>query len=152
MAIRVFLCTWTEQLSGGLVYIANPIDDYLANISLSADIEGPTYYGKRALTNRPDKAFCIKVMRGNLLATEWDVLAALPGVRMVPPGAFDKLTSSLNNPARNKIYTVLDALGVPRSVFDSAATIGGFFRNLLIDLNNSETGFGPWELAAAEWA
>lgn len=151
MAIRVFLCTWTEEQSGGLVYIHNPIDDYLANISLSAPVEGPNYYGKIALNRRPDKAFCIKVMRGSLTQGEWGTLAALPGVRAVPPGSFDKATSNINNPTKNKIYAVLDALGVSRSVFDSSATVGGFLRNLLLDLNNAEQGFGSWELDAAEW-
>lgn len=32
MAIRVFINQWTEQEDGGLLYIKDPIDDYLANI------------------------------------------------------------------------------------------------------------------------
>lgn len=152
MAIRVFLNQWTEQASGGLLYIKDPIDDYLADVSLSAPVESVNFHAKIALSKRPDRVYLVKVMRGNLTAAEWTSLAALPGVVMLPPGRFDDPISSFNNPTKNKIYTALDGLGIPRTTLDSAASIGGFLRNVLTELDGSDSGFGAWELNAAEWA
>lgn len=152
MSIRVFLMPWSETVVSGGIDISNPISDYLANVSLSAPVVSIDFYARRSLNTRPDKAYLVKVMRGNVQAAEWDALDALPGVQMLPPGAFDKTVASLNNPTRNRIYTALDGMGVPRSTLDSAATIGGFLRNVLAELDPANVGFGAWELEAAEWA
>lgn len=152
MAIRIFINQWTEQQDGGLLYIKDPIDDYLNNVSLSAPVESANYYARLSLNKKPDRAYLIKAMRGNLTEAEWTTLDNLPGVIMVPPGRFDDPISTVKNPVKTKIYTALDGMGIPRTVFDSAATIGGFFRNLLTELGGSSTGFGSWELLPAEWA
>lgn len=154
MAIRVFLNQWTEvPLGDGRVYIKDPIDEYLTNVSLSDPLTFmQNFHGSFGLTNRPDRVYLLKVIQGNLTDAEWATLAALPGVRAVPPGAFDKTISSINNPTKNKIYAVLDSLGIPRSVFDSAPTVGSFLRNVLTELNGGAVSFGPLELASAEWA
>lgn len=152
MAIRVFLCQWTEQQTADGLDIDNPIDAYLRDRTLSAQVVGANYYARIALTKRPDKLYMLKAMRGDLTAAEWATLAGLPGVRMVPPGSFDKLTSSFNNPTRNQINTSLDALGVPRTAFTSAATVGGFLRNVLAELDSDNVSFGAWEKLPGEWA
>ena len=155
MAIRVFINVWSEQQDGSTLYIKDPIAEYLNNVSLSDP--GAVFVHKHSRIsagngNRPDKAFCVTVGRGNLTAGEWATLAALPGVRMVPPGSFNKTISSLNNPTKNKIYTALDALAIPRTTLDSAATVGGFLRNVLEFLGGDDRDFGPWESLTAEWA
>lgn len=152
MAIRVFINQWTEQESGGLVHISDPIDAYLANVSLSADVESVNYYARISLNKRPDRLYLIKAMRGNLTAAEWAALDDLPGVLMVPPGKFDDPISSIKNAVKTKIYAALDSMGIPRTTFDSAATIGGFLRNMLAELGGADTSFGAYELDAAEWA
>lgn len=152
MAIRVFACLWTEQQQGSTLYITNPIDDHLTDVSLSAPVVGQNYYARLSQAKRPDKLFMLKVMRGNLQPAEWDTLAALPNTQMVPAGAFDRTINSVPASIRNRVYQMLDALGVPRTVWTSAATVGGFLRNLLIELNSEQSGFGQWELDAAEWA
>lgn len=152
MAIRVFFNRWAEEASGGLLYIKDPIDEYLANVSLSAPVESINFHARIALNKRPDRVYLVKAMRGNLTTAEWDSLAAVPGVLMVPPGRFDDPVSSLKNPVKTKIYAALDNLGIPRSTFDSAASIGGFLRNVLLELNGADSGFGAWESDPAEWA
>lgn len=152
MAIRVFINQWAEQLAGELLYIKDPIDEHLMNASLSAPVESANFYAKPSLSKRPDRLYLIKVMRGNLAEAEWTALDNLPGVIMVPPGRFDDPTSTIKNPAKAKIYSSLDSMGIPRTTLDSAATIGGFLRNLLTELSGNDTGFGAWELEAAEWA
>ena len=153
MAIRVFINQWTEQdVGNGSLHIKDPIDDYLNSTSLSAPVVSMNYFAPIALNNRPQRVYLIKVMRGNLATTEWDTLDALPGVIMVPPGRFDDPISTVKTPVRNNIYAALDSLAIPRTTFDSAATIGEFLRNLLTDLGADATGFGEWELEAAEWA
>lgn len=152
MAIRVFINQWTEQASGGLLYIKDPIDDYLADVSLSAPVVSVNFHAKIALSKRPDRVYLVKAMRGNLTDAEWTTLGGIPGVIAVPPGRFDDPVSSFNNPTKNKIYTALDSMGIPRSTFDSASSIGGFLRNLLTELGGADSGFGTWELNAAEWA
>ena len=151
MAIRVFINQWTEQQDGDLLYIKDPIDDYLNDVSLSAPVVSQNHFARIALNRRPDRLYLIKVMRGNLADAEWATLGNLQGVRMVPPGKFDDPISSIRNPVKNQIYTALDSMGIPRTTFDSAATIGGFLRNLLTELGGDATGFGAWELDAAEW-
>jgi len=152
MAIRVFVNRWTEQEDGGILYIKDPIDDYLADISLSEPVVGINYYARISLNKRPDRVYLIKVMRGNLTETEWTELGNLTGVRAIPPFRFDKLTSTINTSTKNKIYQALDALGIPRTTFDSAATMGGFLRNMLTELGGDSTGYGSYELEPAEWA
>lgn len=152
MAIRVFLCPWSEQQTAEGLEIDNPIDAYLRDKPLSAPAIGINYYARLSQAHRPDKLYMLKAMRGNITAAEWTTLDDLPGVRMVPPGAFNKATSSIGNSVRNQIYQAMDALGVPRSVYDSAATLGGFLRNLLNELDPGVVSFGPWELEPNEWA
>lgn len=152
MAIRVFVNKWIEESSGGLIYIKDPIDDYLADISLSAPVESANYYARIALNKRPDRMYLIKIMRGNLAQAEWDSLGELTGVRAVPAFRFDKLTSTINTSTKNKIYQVLDALGIPRTTFYSSATFGGFLRNVLKELDETADGFGVIETLPEEWA
>lgn len=153
MAIRVFFCPWSEQQTPEGLYIDNPIDAYLRDRTLSdPQTVGINYYARFSLAHRPDKSYMVKVMRGNLQPAEWTALDDLPSVRMMPPGAFDKTTASLSNQVKNQIYQALDALGVPRTVFDSAATVGGFLRNVLAELDPSAVSFGAWELEPNKWA
>jgi len=153
MTIRVFINTWTEQaLPDGGLYIKDPIDTYLNDISLSAPVVGMNYYARISLNKRPDRVYLIKAMRGNITEAEWTTLDNLPGVIMVPPGKFDDPIGSVKNPVKTKIYTALDSMGIPRTVFDSAATIGGFLRNMLAELGGEDNSFGAWELDPAEWA
>lgn len=152
MAIRVFINRWAEQQDSGLLYIKDPIDDYLNNVVLSAPVVSMNYHARIALNKRPDRVYLIKVMRGNLTEAEWATLGGLPGAAMVPPGRFDDSIGTINNQIKNKIYAALDSMGIPRTTFDSAATIGGFLRNLLTELGGDAGGFGSWELEAPEWA
>ena len=154
MAVRAFLCPWTEQaLPGGGLHIRNPISDYFENVSLSdASAVFNYFYARMSAARRPDKLYMITAIRGNLTSAEWTAIDAIAGVHMMPPGAFDKNVSSLNSPTRNKIYTALDSLGVPRTALDSAATVGGFLRNVLAELDPGNVSFGAWEMLPAEWA
>ena len=152
MAIRVFLNRWVEEPQGDQLYIKDPIDDYLANISLSAPVDSSNFYARIALSKRPDRVYLIKVMRGDLTLAEWDSLGALTGVRAVPAFRVDKLTSTVNTSTKNKIYQVLDQLGIPRTTFDSSATFGGFLRNVLKELDETAEGFGVIETLPEEWA
>lgn len=152
MAIRIFLTSWTEIESGGLVYVNEPINEALANLSLSAPVEIRSYIARRGANARPDKGHFIVVVHGNLTIPEWDMLAALPGVRMLPAAKFDRQLSSISNVTRNKIYTVLDAHGIPRTAYTSSTTVGGFLRNVQRDLNDEYVGFGSIETLPAEWA
>jgi hypothetical protein len=152
MAIRVFINRWAEQQDGDTLYIKDPIDDYLNDISLSAPVESTNYYARISLNRRPDRVYLIKVMRGDLTQAEWDSLGALTGVRAVPAFRFDKLTSTVNTSTKNKIYQVLDALGIPRTTFDSSATFGGFLRNVLKELDETQESFGTIETLPEEWA
>jgi hypothetical protein len=153
MTIRAFLCQWTETATpdGGL-FIDNPIDTALNDVTLSAPVVGVNFYARLSLAKRPDRLYMLKIMRGNLTDAEWTFIDNIGGVQMLPAGSFDRATSTLNNPTKNRIYTALDSMGIARTVFDSAATIGGFLRNLTAELDPSRVGFGPWELLAAEWA
>lgn len=153
MAIRVFINTWSEnQISQDRLRITDPIDEYLANISLSAPVVSNNYYGKIALNKRPDRSFLLKIMEGNLTDSEWNNLNALANVTMIPPHAFDLPITAVKNNIKNQIYAALDSLGISRTLFDSAATVGGFLRNVLIDLNDDEVGFGAYELTPESWA
>lgn len=152
MAIRVFLNKWAESPNGSNIQIKDPIDEYLNSVSLSAPVVSLNHYAKMSLSNRPDRAYNIKVMRGDLTAAEWATLGGLAGVIAVPPGRFDDAISTIKTPVKTKIYSALDGLGIPRSAFDSAATIGGFIRNMLTELGGQQSGFGQWELLPAEWA
>lgn len=153
MAIRVFINQWTEFPSGGLVHIKDPIDAYLADVSLSAPVVGQNFHANISPgTKRPDRAYLVKVMRGDLAAAEWDMLAGLPDVRMVPPKVLGTLVSALNTPARNAIYAVIDPLGIPRTTLTAAATLGDFLHNVLAELGSGYASFGTWELLDAEWA
>ena len=152
MAIRVFINRWTEQQLEDGLYIKDPIDDYLDTVQLSAPVVGMNYYAKISLNKRPDRNYLIKVMRGNITESEWTSLDNLPGVIMIPPARFDDPISGVKNPVKTKIYAALDSMGIPRSVFDSAATIGGFIRNMLTELGGDASGFGAWELEPADWA
>lgn len=154
MAIRVFLNLWTEQiLPNGQLYIEDPIDEYLTDISVSdPNFKGQNYYGRMSLNNRPDKIFLLKICKGNLQPAEWDTLAALPGVKMVPPAPFDFPTASVPANIVAKVYKVLDALSIPRDTFDSSPTVGAFFRNLLKELDSNYQGFGDDELTPLDWA
>ena len=152
MAIRVFINRWVEEPQGDLLYIKDPIDTYLNDISLSAPVVSRNYYARISLNKRPDRVYLVKVMRGNLTQAEWDSLGALSDVRAVPAFRFDKLTSTINTATKNKIYQALDALGIPRTTFDSSATFGGFLRNVLAEMDGGDTDFGTAELAPEEWA
>ena len=152
MAIRVFINRWNERQDGDLLYINDPIDDYLNNISLSAPVVSLNFYARISLNKRPDRVYLIKAMRGNITDAEWTALDNLPDVIMVPPGRFDDPIGTVKTPVKTKIYTALDGMGIPRTVFDSAATIGGFLRNLLTELGGADTSFGAWELYPTEWA
>jgi len=151
MAIRIFLNVWTEEESGGLVQVKDPIDEALANISLSAPVDMRTFHARRSLANRPDKLFLIKVIKGNLTSAEWTQIDSIPGVRMLPAFRFDMPISEVPTTIKNNIKTKLNALGVPREVFDGAATVGGFFRNVLTWLNDDYLGYGDIEMEPAEW-
>lgn len=152
MAIRIFFTQWTEQASGGLVYIKEPITEALGNLSLSAPVEITNYIARRAANYRPDKGHFIVVVRGNLTTAEWDMLAGLAGVRMLPAARFDMQLSSVPVKIRNQIYAALDALGISRTTYDSSTTVGGFLRNVQQDLNNTYSGYGEAETLPAEWA
>jgi hypothetical protein len=152
MAIRVFINRWAEQQDGDTLFINDPIDDYLNNISLSAPVDSHNYYARISLNNRPDRVYLIKVMRGNLTAAEWASFDALTGVRAVPAVRFDRATSTITTTMRNKIYQALDALGIPRTTYTSSATFGGFLRNVLHELDTSAEGFGAIENLPNEWA
>lgn len=152
MAIRVFLCTWTEQQDGEVLYIKDPIDEALNDTSLSAPVVSLNYFGRLSLARRPDKSYLLKIMRGNLTEAEWSNIGQIPGVRAVPPFRFDKSTSTIGGATKAKIYQGLDALGIPRSTFDSASTMGGFLRNMLREIDDQQAGFGDIELSADEWA
>lgn len=152
MAIRVFLCLWSEEQNGDLLYIKDPIDEALNNTSLSAPVVAMNYFARLSLAKRPDRQYMIKVMRGNLTADEWTSIGGIAGVRAVPPFRFDKQTSSIASSTKTKIYQALDNLGIPRTTFDSSATMGGFLRNMLHELDDQQSGFGAMELAADEWA
>ena len=152
MAIRVFVNRWIEQPNSEGLHIEDPIDNALANVSLSADVRSRNYYAKLGLSRRPDRLYLIKVMQGNLTNAEWASISEIPGVTMVPHGRFDDAISTIKNPVKTKIYRFLDANGIPRTTFDSAPTIGGFLRNMLTELDSTEPGFGDIELMPAEWA
>lgn len=155
MAIRVFLNTWTERTEGGTLHIIDPIADYLNNVSLSDPQAVFIHLHSRISAgngNRPDKAFLVTVGSGNLTSTEWDTLGSLTGVRAVPPAAFDRTIASLNNPTKNNIRNGLTSLGIPTSTLDSAATVGGFLRNVLEYLGGETQDFGSWESLLSEWA
>lgn len=152
MAIRLFLTSWTESESGGLVYVNEPITESLGNLSLSAPVEIRSYLARRGANARPDKGHFIVVVRGDLTVAEWDALGTLPGVRMLPAARFDRQLSSISTSTRNKIYTALDALGIPRTTYTSSTTVGGFLRNVQRDLNDEYVGFGVVETLPAEWA
>lgn len=153
MAIRVFVNRWTESPSGSNIQITDPIDAYLNNVSLSDPaFWAQNFISRTSLNKRPDKLYLIKVASGNLTDAEWATLGGLAGVIAVPPGRFDDPISTVKNPVKTKIYSFLDANGIPRTVFDSAATIGGFLRNMLIEVGSGDTSFGQLELMPAEWA
>lgn len=152
MAIRAYLTKWHEVDAGGLIYIRDAIDDHLDAASLSASIDTATYDARRGAGFRPDRLYRVRVLRGNLTQAEWDAIAALPDVRAIPNFRFDKQTNTIGASVKNKIYQALDALGIPRTAFDSSATLGGFLRNVLTELASDERGFGQWELLPDEWA
>lgn len=152
MAIRVFINRWAEQQDGDTLYISDPIDEYLNNVSLSAPVESQNYYARISLDRRPDRVYLIKVMRGNLAQSEWDSLNALTGVRMVPAFRFDKTIASISATNRQKIGAILNTLGIPSTTLSSAATFGGFLRNVLHELDDSAEGFGAIETQPAEWS
>ena len=152
MAIRVFLNRWTEQQDGDLLYIKDPIDDYLNDVSLSAPVVSMNCYARIALSKRPDRVYLIKVMRGNLQEAEWTELGNLTGVKAVPPFRFNAPTTNVSTSMRNRIFQALDALGIPRTTFTSAPTIGNFLRNLLTELDGGARDFGSMELEVDEWA
>ncbi len=152
MAIRVFINRWAEEQNGELLQINDPIDAYLRNVSLSAPVVSQNYYAMIGLNKRPNRVYLIKIMRGNLTQAEWDNLGTVSNVRAVPAFRFNKQTSTINTPIKNKIYQALDELGIPLTTFDSAATFGGFLRNVLKELDETRTGFGTLETAQEEWA
>lgn len=152
MAIRIFLTQWTEQPAGDLIYIREPIAEALNDVSLSAPVQITHFRARRAANARPDKGHYIVVVSGNLTAAEWDMLAGLPGVRMLPAARFDTQLASVPVKIRNQIYTALDALGIPRTTYTSATTVGGFLRNVQRDLSEEYSGFGQMEAQPADWA
>lgn len=153
MKIRVFLCQWTEVVTEGQVSIENPIDTALSDVRLSDPlIIGRNFYARVSQAKRPDKLYMIKVMRGDLADAEWTFIDNIGGVQMVPPTSFDAPVSSFNTPTRNRIYSALDSLGIPRTIFASASSVGGFLRNLTAELDPARVGFDDWELLTTEWA
>jgi hypothetical protein len=153
MAIRIFLNVWTEELlpDGGL-YIKDPIDEALSNVSLSSEVVSSNYYGRISNNNRPDKLFLIKIMKGNLANNEWDYINAIPRVKMLPPMPFNTPIASISTTLKNNILKVLDSLGIPRTVYTSSTTIGGALRNILAEMNSEATSFGSIENTPDEWA
>lgn len=152
MAIRLFLNVWTEEQQGDILYIKDPIDEALANVSLSAPVESTNYYGRISLNHRPDKLYMVKVMRGNLTNAEWDQINAIPGVRMFPPMPFNTPVENIKPSLKTKLLNVFDAMGIPRTVYNSAPTVGNALRNILAEMNSQEESFGDAELAPDDWA
>lgn len=153
MAIRAFLCRWTESQNGEFVAIENPIDQYLNDVSLSdPSVVGINFYARLSQAKRPNRLYMLKIIRGNLTTQEWNSIGAITGVRMSPAFKFSTPVSAVPTNVRSAIRSALDSVGCPRSVYDSAPTVGAFLRNLTAELNPDRVGFGGWELSDDEWA
>ena len=156
MAIRVFISKWSEAtLANGNIQITDDIDEYLADLSLSAPVVSINSYGATdpQQGNRPGKTYLLKVMRGDLLQSEWDDLHALQNVDMFPPHDFNQLIGELSNPQRNAIQQVLNFVGIPdNQVMSDTDTYGGMLKNILLHMNADNGGWGEWETLPSEWA